>query len=265
MNEDYTREEWIEKYLDNALDEKRRAEFEQKLHEDPQLAQALQFEKNFRLLEKQEDEMIFREKLNETINTYRYQETGTKTSEPDLSNKENKKTLRFFQNYFRVAATFLALVSLALLLFFLLRSTKTQEDKLFGQYFEPYATDFISRSGDDTLVFPVKALFAYSEGDYPSAINLLEEKRLEFPDNEMILFYLGISCLADDQFSKAESCFSLLRENPSGSFYEQAKWYYALTLLKTGKDRQFLIILFRQIEREGKFKAKESAEIARRL
>jgi hypothetical protein len=67
------------------------------------------------------------------------------------------------------------------------------------------------------------------------------------------------------QFERACGMLSLLANQPGGSMFEQAQWYYALAALKTGIENEKVIQLFSTIAASGKFKSEEAKRIIAEL
>jgi tetratricopeptide (TPR) repeat protein len=137
----------------------------------------------------------------------------------------------------------------------------SRKEKLFAQYFEVYPADIQLRSENDTLKLVKSAFDFYNGGEYGKANELFEKLAINHPQNDMIRFYFGITCLADGNYGKAFPIFSILAEKPTGSFYEQSRWYLALSTLRTGAERQVVIRLFSEIADANAFKSEEAKKI----
>jgi len=260
MDDETLRQELIERYLNGELNEAERSEFETRLEIDPVLAHDLRFAQSFSELEEREEELLFRENLSAIIHDIKKEDESAHTKDEHLNLNPERKAILLFSKY-RIAALFVILLSIVALLFYLVRSSDTKEDRLFAQYFQPYSVDFISRSENDSLAVLNHAFIAYENSDYITAIQLFEKNLSDFPAYEIASFFLAMSLIAESEYSKAEAYLIKLAENPSGSFNEQAEWYLALIALKTGKDRQTLIHIFRKIAESGKYKSDEAAKI----
>jgi tetratricopeptide (TPR) repeat protein len=264
MNENFTREELIEKYLNGELDEAGRIEFEEKLRTDSEFAEIYSFEKNFKNLEGTERELVFRENLSTILDSVR-QEDKFGDYEPKIIKPESSHRMtKFFSYKYRIAAAVLVLISLSVILFYLLTNSGSREDRLFARYYESYPVDFISRSDTDSIALE-SAYVLYQNRDFQSALSVFIRELAEHPENENIRFYAGICYMNQKQFERACGMLSLLANQPGGSMFEQAQWYYALAALKTGIEKEKVIQLFSTIAASGKFKSEKAKRIIAEL
>ncbi|MBM3434875.1 MAG: hypothetical protein FJY07_01515 [Bacteroidetes bacterium] len=264
MDDETLRQELIERYLNGELKEAERSEFETRLENDPVLAHDLRFAQSLSELEEREEELLFRENLSAILHDIKKENESENMKYGHVNLIPEKKAILLLSKY-RIAALLVILLSITALLFFLLKSSGKKEDQLFAQYFQPYSVDFISRSESDSLASLSRAFAAYNKADYPAAIQLFEKYTRDFPYNEIAGFFLGISLIAESEYPKAEAYLNKLTESPSGSLQEQAAWYLALIALKTDKERQSVINMFRKIAESGKYKVDEAAKIVAEL
>jgi tetratricopeptide (TPR) repeat protein len=106
--------------------------------------------------------------------------------------------------------------TLALLIIF----NRGGDPSLYSEYYEPLTENVIMR---DTEVHP--GIQAYSNGDYGTALELLEEPAA--PDSLQI--YYAICLMEAERFDESMTVLSTISENDSD--YYAARWYEALSLL----------------------------------
>ena len=124
----------------------------------------------------------------------------------------------------------------------------------FEDHFDHFDQLVISRDNDST--YYSAGLEAYSMKDYPRAYELLD--RVKDLDDE-ILFYKGVSALGSLKFLAAKEIFLSLDMDDSGKYYQQIRWYLALSYWQLN-EIDAAIELLEQIEK-GQFKYKESVEL----
>ena len=141
------------------------------------------------------------------------------------------------------------------LVLYLNSNQQNKTDKLFFTNFSPYMNITTQRGSDDSQqrgILQNAAMHFYNNRDYNKAIVNFEElfKSQNTPDS-LVLFYYGISCLGAQQNQKAIEVFSKLASNKSYLFYDQSKWYLALSYLKNHDKQSTITTLKEIIEEKG--------------
>lgn len=98
----------------------------------------------------------------------------------------------------------------------------------FEEYNSPEKAYFVERSNGNTTI--KNAQDAFNTSDYKSAISYFEILTKENNSPEMAYFY-AISLLEDNQFQKAETVLSKIKDGNS-VYKNKAIWYLALSKLK---------------------------------
>jgi hypothetical protein len=137
---------------------------------------------------------------------------------------------------------------------------QNKTEQLFVTNFSPYMNVTTQRGGDDSQqrgILQNAAMHFYNNRDFNKAIVNFEElfKSQNSPDS-LVLFYYGISCLGAQQNQKAIEVFTKLSSKKSYLFYEQSKWYLALSYLKTHDKVSTSRILNEVIEEKGNYTSK---------
>ena len=127
--------------------------------------------------------------------------------------------------------------------------------------FEPYAV--LTRGGNNNNQYDI-AMKNYKLENYDEAIKIFEGmiNTISNKDSlERIRFYYGNSCLAaaksenskkkEKTLNKAIQLFDNIIVDKESNFYEEAKWFLALTYLKTDKKEKCKTLLNEIIEERG--------------
>lgn len=204
--------EKIEKYLKGELDDDDLWEFKKSLHNYPQLALEVEAMRDMDVLQSQSLKIDVMDKLQ-------------------AIHARKNRAQRFLGLPVRnaVAAALLILATIGGGL--LLTQQGRHNQQLFEQYYSLESGAFGLRSGNTTLEKSLEqGLQFYELGDYKSAISLFDLS----PDNLMARLYKGISYMELGQFDKASNEFSVILSDNDNLFLDQARWYLALSCLKTG-------------------------------
>jgi hypothetical protein len=235
--------ERIELYLEGKLKGKELQKFEDQLKNDKQTGdlflcykQAIDEIQSYSRNEiKERLKLIHEEVISEKISVFR----RIKNSTP-----------------LRIAAILIgfAVVSSPVYLY-LSSNQQNKTEKLFYTNFTPYMNITTQRGSDDMQqrsVLQNAAMHFYNNRDYNKAIVNFEElfKSQSTPDS-LVLFYYGISCLGAQQNQKAIEVFTKLSSMKSYLFYEQSKWYLALSYLQTHDKESTVRTLKEIIEEKG--------------
>lgn len=226
----------IEDYLQNRMTSEQRLAFEKQMKNDPQL----QKEVNKQL------------ELINAIETEAMKERLDQLHEVHFGDK--RATVR--RPLLRRLRPLAVAASIALLLlasWWALRTTSTQEDQLFTQYYEtPQGLPTLLGIGSNQLFN--EGMTDYKLGDFSTAqrqwLPLLQQN----PSNDTLLFYLGISYLETDQTDSAVALFEEIIEQNDPQFRQQALWYLALGLIKNGRADEANVHLKALLQSDSSFK-----------
>lgn len=97
------------------------------------------------------------------------------------------------------------------------------------EYVDPGPPALMSQGGAYELN---DALTYYSEGDYQSAVERLQQIESNYPNNDTLNFYLGASLLYQGQAEAARSSLSKLGTQANSRFQERADWLLVLAALR---------------------------------
>ena len=177
------------------------------------------------------------------------------------SKEDTGTTIRkLYQKKWHYAAA--SVTILVLLGSILLTNQKTpQAEDLFNNYYHAETSIMITRSSNIDIDNDVRtALQFYSNAEYQKAISLFENNN----DNIISKFYLGLSFIETNEFTKAEESFQAVLNHNDNLFIEQATWYKALCLLKLEENDEAMQ-LFTNIENSNSLFKDQASEILKSM
>lgn len=118
------------------------------------------------------------------------------------------------------------LISASLFLF-----NKSEEEKLFAQYYQPDA-GLLSAMGTSANYTFDRAMVDYKTGNYKAAIKSWESLHTMQPNNDTLNYFLGSAWLANNKAAKAVPYLQQVAASPNSAFMSDANWYLALAYLK---------------------------------
>ena len=222
--------ELFDNYLDSALSERERQDFEDQLKKDSELHELYK-------AYQQSVDLIKEEGLRQELEQIVTQNEGRSHS------VKLRPTLPY-----AVAASIAGL----LLLGYLFWPGRDNPTELFTAYYEPYPNIYQTRTAETSNL--ASALVAYNSGNYEQALLSLNDL---IEQNDGVHFYRSMCYLSLNQPEEALLSFNNLSKTTI--FNEQVQWYSALAyLLKSMPDSA--LILLRKIE-PGQYAYPASQEI----
>lgn len=140
-------------------------------------------------------------------------------------------------------------------------------DQLVVQYLEqPYPPPYTLARGEETID-PVRRqiVLAYSQKDYRSAVNQLEELAKVEPPAAADRLLLGLSYLYLRQPAVAVPFFQQVLNQGDPSLHEPAEWYLALAFAEAGRWEAARPLLARISDTAGHFRQAEAWQLLDRL
>ncbi|MCB0466387.1 MAG: tetratricopeptide repeat protein [Aequorivita sp.] len=134
-------------------------------------------------------------------------------------------------SWLALAASFLILISVST---WAILSNRNSSDKVFAANFKPdpgLPTTMGTSSNYDFYYGMVN----YKRKEYSEAISRWETLYAANPENDTVVYFLGVANLANGNARQAEKYLQSAKEKPKSSFYEDALYYLALALLKENK------------------------------
>jgi len=228
----------IENYLDGNMSNPEKDNFEKSLSIDKELA----------------DELNFHKELNEAI-----LDDATENFRRALKNVVEPRSFRIKPGNrslisalkIPLAASVLILIGLSLYNIFIHQDSS----ELFTNFYEPYSTDISTRSIERSRDNIQLSYYLYQEGDFQTSFEILKNYISSNFDDQTAHFYLGLNALELCYYDQAINELALVEQDTISPFALHARWYLAMTYLKTGNTEYAQILLQRLIEEENMYSA----------
>ena len=144
---------------------------------------------------------------------------------------ENPERKWLSPSWLALAASFLILISVST---WAILSNGNSSQKVFAANFKPdpgLPTTMSTSSNYDFYYGMVN----YKRKEYGEAISHWEMLYAANPENDTLIYFLGVANLANGNARQAKKYLLSAKEKPESAFYEDAQYYLALALLKENK------------------------------
>lgn len=239
---------FIERYLDSAMEPTEKAWFEKELAGNAKLREELN-------LRRKTNEIL----LNSDLLNLRSKLTA-------ISAEHSRKSSKHVQHkVLKYAAMIAILVMTGSAVYF--PNRKLSNEELFNEYFAiaPVATESVSRSAE---AYPendfMLAVDNYRNGDYESAIDHFMQYTLSNHGDPELYMMIGNSYAEMEKYKEAGSNYRKVIDHNNNLYIEDANWLLGLCYLKTGdndKARQQMTLIASSDSRYSK----DAAVIVRRM
>ncbi len=229
----------IERYLDNAMSQAEKESFEKLLHKDEKLA----------------SEVNFYRELNESIlddKTWNFRNTLAKIMNADTT--YTKPINRSLINLIKIPLAASVLVLVVLSLYHIV--IHQDPSKLYTNFYEPYSTDISTRSVENSRNDIQLSYYLYQEGEYQTSYEILKNYIAKNFDDQTAHFYLGLTALELQYYQQAIDEFALVEQDTISPFALHARWYLAMTYLKTDNVKNARLFFQRLAEVENMYASK---------
>jgi tetratricopeptide (TPR) repeat protein len=226
--------EWIDQYMEGALDEGGSVKFEQELKVNPQLVLEYRLEQDIHTALKDTDILDFRAICMEA------------QEEVKLTSSRGTRVVQLVRKYWYAAASLVIVALIAGAVFFLQEGTYSNE-KLFKMYYKSGDIG-IKRSGSVNMV---EALMAYSQEDFATAARAFEQVLSNDPGNIPVMYYCAISNIETANYKRSIQLFSDIISQGDNSYVEYAEWNLGLTYLADDQEGK-AISQFETIAKDSK-------------
>lgn len=196
-----------------------------------------------------ENEPDFRDKIREIQLTQlaigeSALEENLHTFHSTLTNEylHKKNRLKLFRPW-AIAASIILAVTVGWW-FFSTKYNKTSQ--LYATYYEP-DPGLMTTMGSPTNYEFEKAMVEYKNGEYQKAIKAWHQQLMAKPDNDTLIYFLGVAYQAIGTTDSARVYLSSIVEKTESRFYKDANWYLGLLYLETDK-KEKAILLFKKSE-----------------
>jgi hypothetical protein len=229
MSREPERLEEIERYLHGDLTSSEKEAFEEKLRRDAAFAEEVEMHRTAVFLIKAGGIRKMKKQL-ESYSVY---------AEP----AQKGSSVQLLYRWYAWAAA--ALMILILSYIYLIPTQASDPEELFTAYFVPPPAERQRLRNESEASEKMDAFRAYEEKRYHQSALLFEKILNDNRDNDL-LFYAGVSALADNQPQKAISYFTELLKDQNSLYLRRTQWYLSLAYLKNGqaeKAKEYLSIL----------------------
>ena len=211
--EETVRNEKIEDYLMDRLDEEEMQSFRLQMDQDPELKAAV---KDHQYL------------LGQIDTLYDYQASKLiKKVQHEARLKKPSRPLLYKSIVLIIVATVLLVLSFLAINWF---SNPTNEN-LYAAYYEPYVINFVQRGSSNDINI-VNAGTSYRNAEFSKALPMLVSALSKDPKNTHIQMAIGICQHELNNNESAIQTFKPLVVNKDPLYYDQARWYTALAHLR---------------------------------
>lgn len=261
-NNNYT--ENIHRYLNGTMANEEKSQFENDLKQYQALKQAVELERKILLgLEKLGDHEL-RKQIQDAHQNLEGQ--GFFESRNNIIPINSKPKLRLMKRIVAIAAAAVVILGLAWWGFF--REKPMDANAIFAQNFQP-ETDRLGAvmagfpagfAGEPTPQDSLKeALKLYEAGKYNEAAAALDSVLVKHPANDTAMFYLAMSHLNMERYSRALEILTPLSAQDGTAFKLDATWYLGLCYLKVDNGLAQAKEIFGNLAANPDYKDRQSA------
>lgn len=205
-------QERIDAYLMGKLDEAALTDFETQMRLFP----------DFRA--KVEEQRIFLKGVEEHNLKNSLDEYHT-----EIENVPEKKGINM--GWLALAASFTILISVSI---WAILSAGNSAEKIFASNFKP-DPGLPTTMGTSSEYEFYYGMVNYKRKEYAEAISRWEPIYGANPENDTLVYFLGVANLANGNSRQAKKYLQMAKKKTESTFYEDAKYYLALSLLKENK------------------------------
>lgn len=208
-------QELIDAYLLNRLDTDTLADFKKRMELFPEFRALVEEQ---RLLLKGVEERNMKNSLEEF--------------HTEIIEEPEKKS--FSVGWWALAASFLILISVST---WAILITGDSPEKVFAENFkpDPGLPTTMGTSSDYEFYY---GMVSYKRKEYADAISRWETIYAANPENDTLVYFLGVANLANGNARQAEKYLQLAKQKTESAFHEDIQYYLALALLKENKIKE---------------------------
>ncbi len=144
----------------------------------------------------------------------------------EIEEEPEKKSLSL--GWLAIAASFLILIGVASWAIF---NSGNSPEKVFAANFKP-DPGLPTTMGTSSEYEFYYGMVNYKRKEYDEAISRWEPIYGANPENDTLVYFLGVANLADGNARQAKKYLQMAKKKTESAFYEDAKYYLALSLLK---------------------------------
>ncbi len=239
-----SREEYIDDYLNDRLNNAQREMFKEQLDADPAFKQNVHLQILAQSLIESQGEINLKKKL------VQHESSGVR----------RRRIMKIL--------IILVVTGLLTLGFYLFHANEpVQPRNLMAEYFEPYKNPIAKRNTDDISSYWNKGSSLYATKNYTEAAVAFDRAMIEGEEPAyLISFYRAMALLSSETDGDLSQTISLLESVRNGEhdYIQQAEWYLALAYLKNNDGDKAIKLLQRIVAKDG-FRANKAKELLIKL
>jgi tetratricopeptide (TPR) repeat protein len=242
----------IEQYLDGAMSDAERLDFEAQVAADAELAQALVAVREARTrLAQQWAQAADETALRNTLGALGQQHFGLQASATPR---------RYWWRWAAAAAVAVAVVAGTVLML-----RPQMDERLYARYRHLPTADFTVRGNDATQLSQTlrEAAEAYNEKSYARALTTFQKALQLQPNQPEAQFFAALCHLELNQMREAETLLEPLA-NSGGAWASDARWYLALSHLRR-HDRAGCAAILQQFQSSDTRRYQEAQELLKKM
>jgi len=242
-----SRSDLIELKVLNKLSESQEAEFDNLLDSDPTFAKEFVMVQDFAAYVTNDKVIDFREKLD--------------SLHKDFITEKSRSKVRFLNNNtWRLIASVAAVLVIALGSYFTWNQNSSA-DNLYKQYYQTDEIFLNTRSGNSEITDILEqGLILFENDKYEESINYFQQ----LPKSITATYYSGVAHMELGEYDVATYKFDQVIDDYLNVFYDQAKWYKGLCLVKQDKRKDASIILL-DISKSNSYYKQQATELLKEL
>ena len=248
-------DELVEDYVKGSLSDAERSAFEERLHKEPELLKALEFEQYLH----KTLELYEVERLKEHARTLLQQSKDSHSIRPIPERRTKIRRL-----WYSTAAAILLLGAAAFWFYQVLYSPSLEQ--ITNRYLtERYPAPVVSKGAPRTAVWS-EVISAYRQQDYETSIRLLQVLLDENNATTEQVFYLGLCYLYREpaNLDRALAYLQQARDANPTLYGEAVDWYMSLAYLKA-EQRQEAKSALERVVGSSSWKQEEARDLLRKL
>jgi tetratricopeptide (TPR) repeat protein len=211
---------YVEQLIDNSLSAEERKLLDDKLNESEFVAEIMK-QRAVALSIRKVHESNLKAELKELL------------TDEDYSDREsNSKKFRIWY----AAAAVAAIITVSFLIF---KPGAFNAETAFLTYYKAYPVGANTRGADEDL--EEQAYSFYQQGQYDKAAISIEKLSKEYSgknEKAYLQLLLGNCYLNLNKLNEARDCFTMATESTDVLIVQNAQWYFALTLIKSGNIKE---------------------------
>lgn len=172
---------------------------------------------------------------------YKFRKAVKETHAKFIADSGIKPKIKFIKRHYiiySIAASIVLLIGIGSIIKYGSASRSYSYEILFNEYYQPYKSDYNTRSDENVVSNLYLAFQLYERKEYDKAIEFFSKVTEEDHTILIAYFYKGVSCIEIADYKRALDSFNKVLKSDSNPYYPQAHWYSSLTWIKLNNAEQ---------------------------